>query len=223
MNDSKNIHSFPSTLIIFGLAIIAGIGIGYGLNEYFRADNSSKTGNNIVTTTVSTSTQGGSIQGEIVTSTQNNNATAKSFEDCVAQGLPIQESYPRACVVNGIRYTEHIGNVLEKRDLIRVTYPAPNQEISSPLMITGEARGSWFFEGSFPITLTNWDGLIIAEGYATAQGEWMTQDFVPFTATLTFDTPSYGERGSIIFHKDNPSGLPEHDDALEYMIYFLKK
>ena len=51
---------------------------------------------------------------------------------------------------------------------------APGSEISSPLRITGEARGPWYFEASFPVVLTDGDGLIIAEGHGQAQGEWMT-------------------------------------------------
>ncbi len=94
------------------------------------------------------------------------------------------------------------------------------ETISSPLEITGEARGQWFFEANFPIVLTNWDGLIIAEGYATAQDEWMTTDFVPFTATIDFERPEYGERGTLILQKANASGLPEHDDALEIQVIF---
>ena len=80
----------------------------------------------------------------------------------------------------------------------------------------------WFFEASFPVVLTNWDGLIIAEGIATAQGEWMTTEFVPFEATLKFivDKNAYSNRGFLILRKDNPSGLPEHDDALEIPIMF---
>jgi hypothetical protein len=68
---------------------------------------------------------------------------------------------------------------------VRVTSPLPNTFVTSPLTVTGEAAG-WYFEGSFPVTLVNWDGLIIAEGVATAQGDWMTSEFVPFVATLTF-------------------------------------
>ncbi len=107
-----------------------------------------------------------------------------------------------------------------KANLIKVTKPAPYDVISSPLMITGEARGYWFFEASFPIVLVNWDGLIVAEGIATADGEWMTEDFVPFTATLTFTKPDFDNRGTLIFKKDNPSGLPENDNALEIPIRF---
>ncbi len=119
---------------------------------------------------------------------------------------------------------------ISKADLIRIDSPRPNQIIQSPLTITGEARGSWFFEASFPVVLTNWDGLIIAQGIATAKSDpshedgagWMTADFVPFEAKLTFtvDKNSYSNKGTLIFRKDNPSGLPEHDDALEIPVVF---
>ncbi len=109
-----------------------------------------------------------------------------------------------------------------KSDLITLVTPTPYVRIDSPLTITGMARGYWFFEASFPIVLTDWDGLIVAEGYATANGEWMTEDFVPFTATLTFTKPAFDERGTLILKKDNPSGLPENDNALEIPIRFQK-
>lgn len=104
--------------------------------------------------------------------------------------------------------------------LIRVTAPPPHASVSSPLTIVGEARGTWFFEATFPVVIVDWDGRIIGESYATAQGEWMIEDFVPFSATLTFDAPTLYKRGAIILQKSNPSGLPEHDDALELPITF---
>jgi len=108
----------------------------------------------------------------------------------------------------------------DKSDLIRNINIQPGDSIESPLVITGEARGYWYFEASFPIVLVNWDGLIIANGFATAQDEWMTEDFVPFEGTLEFTKPSYGENGALILQKDNPSDLPEFDDALEIPIKF---
>lgn len=122
-----------------------------------------------------------------------------------------------------------------KSDLIRVESPATMSTITSPLTVRGMARGNWFFEASFPVTLVNWDGLIIAEGYATftpdpndPESTWMTTEFIPFEGTLTFENPSFpnteakhfSKRGAIIFQKDNPSGLPEHDDALEIPVWF---
>lgn len=115
--------------------------------------------------------------------------------------------------------TNNIGNELEKADLIRIESPRPGQEISSPLQILGEARGFWFFEASFPIELQDKNGNVLAIAIATANGEWMTKDFVPFTATLEFTTP-ISASGRLILKKDNPSGLREHDDTLIVPIKF---
>jgi len=144
-----------------------------------------------------------------------------NFNDCLAAGYPAMESYPRQCrTADGNTFIEDIGNELEKTDLIRLDNPRPGQTITSPLLISGQARGTWFFEASFPVVLTDWDGLIIAEGIAQAEGDWMTEDFVPFSATLEFDNPSLYNRGALILQKDNPSGLPENDDALEVPIFY---
>lgn len=132
-------------------------------------------------------------------------------------------------------------HILSKEDLIVVHDPEPLAGIDSPLTVRGEARGTWYFEASFPITLVDWDGRIIAQSFATAQDDpqdgsadgagWMTEDFVPFEGTIEFENPSFpgadedhfSRRGTIIFQKDNPSGLPEHDDALEIPVWFDRK
>jgi len=109
----------------------------------------------------------------------------------------------------------------DKGEIIKLENVQTGQNITSPLTISGSARGTWFFEGSFPVILVDWDGKIIAESFATAQGEWMTEDFVPFTATIEFAIPNEPyNRGALILKKDNPSGLPEHDDAVEIWINF---
>ncbi len=107
-----------------------------------------------------------------------------------------------------------------KEQMIILESPLLGATVESPLRISGKARGQWFFEGSFPITLVDWDGRIIAEGTAQATGEWMTEAFVPFTAELSFKKPEDGELGALILKKDNPSGLPEHDDAIEVPVFF---
>ncbi|MFC1787900.1 Gmad2 immunoglobulin-like domain-containing protein [Patescibacteria group bacterium] len=149
-------------------------------------------------------------------------ASVTNFSECVAAGNPVMESYPRQCRHNNQTFTEDIGNELEKDDLIRLDFPRPNQTITSPLTLTGQARGTWFFEGDFPIILTDWDGRIIAESYATAKGEWMVEDFVPFEGTIEFevDPNVYSKRGALILQKDNPSDLRNLDDALEIPVIF---
>jgi len=84
---------------------------------------------------------------------------------------------------------EDSGNAAQKADLIRLASPRPNQTVSSPLTITGEARGYWYFEASFPVFLVDWDGKIIAQGIATAKDNWMTEEFVPFEATSEWTSP----------------------------------
>ncbi|MDP2631264.1 MAG: Gmad2 immunoglobulin-like domain-containing protein [Candidatus Uhrbacteria bacterium] len=142
------------------------------------------------------------------------------FIDCVDAGNPVMESYPRQCRHGDETFVEDVGNELEVMDKIQISYPRPGATISSPLNIEGTAVGTWYFEATFPVVLVDWDGLIIAEGYATANGDWMTEDFVPFTATLEFETPTLYDNGALILQKDNPSGLPEYDAALEIPIIF---
>ncbi len=131
--------------------------------------------------------------------------------------LIIKEN-PKTTVVSGL------GNVSEKSDLIRITNISVNQEIESPVVIKGEARGFWYFEAIFPILIVDWDGKIIGQGLAYADNDWMTEDFVPFTATIEFDKAQisglYSNYGALILQKTNESGLPENDDALEFPVTF---
>ncbi len=115
---------------------------------------------------------------------------------------------------------ENGGNADQKADLIRITNPRPGDEVRNPLTVTGEARGYWYFEASFPLTLVDDAGVEVAVGHAEAQGEWMTEEFVPFIGTLTFTEAPTTATGQLMLHKDNPSGLPEHDDVLIVPIIF---
>ncbi len=106
-----------------------------------------------------------------------------------------------------------------KSDLIRVASPKNNDMIKNPITVTGEARGTWYFEASFPVRVLDATGKELGVAPAEAQGEWMTQEFVPFKAVINFSTPST-ETGWVVFQKDNPSGLPEHDDELRVRVRF---
>ena len=98
--------------------------------------------------------------------------------------------------------------ISEAHDLIRVDEPLAEDHISSPVTIRGEARGSWFFEANFPIFVMDQAGKIIGQGIGKAQGEWMTSDFVPFSAKVDFTKPSSTTTsGSIVLKNDNPSDL----------------
>jgi len=142
------------------------------------------------------------------------------FDDCVAAGNVILESYPRQCKTkDGKMFAEDIGNELEKVDLIRLTAPRPNSIMRSPFTIKGKARGTWFFEGSFPIRLIDDNGNEIITVIAQTGEDWMTEDFVSFEATLNFPSPPT-DSGQLVLEKDNPSGLSENDDSLIVPVKF---
>ena len=104
-------------------------------------------------------------------------------------------------------------------DLIQVEAPKPNEIIRSPLTITGKARGTWYFEASFPIRLLDANGKEIAVKPAHAKGEWMITEFVPFETTLEFE-PSATDTGTLVLEKDNPSGLLEHAAEVRIPVRF---
>lgn len=104
-------------------------------------------------------------------------------------------------------------------DLIRVFAPTPNAKVKSPLHIEGEARGTWYFEASFPVKVLDANGKQLGIMPAQAEGEWMTENFVPFRADLMFETPTT-ETGVLVLEKDNPSGLPEYADEIRMPIRF---
>lgn len=107
----------------------------------------------------------------------------------------------------------------QSSNIIRVTSPLPNQIISSPLTLRGQARGSWFFEATAPVRLLDANGRNLAQGFITAEGDWMTTNFVPFTGTISFSSPST-DNGQLIMEKSNPSGLPENDEQITIPVRF---
>jgi hypothetical protein len=130
---------------------------------------------------------------------------------------------PTDTVVDPVDPVEQVTVDSGNNDLISVTTPQPEQEVSSPIQVSGQARGYWFFEATAPVTVTNWDGLILGEGYMEAQGDWMTEEFVPFTGEIVYEPElnAYSATGTIIFRRANPSGLPENDDAFEMQVQLV--
>lgn len=92
---------------------------------------------------------------------------------------------------------------------IIVSKPAAYEEITSGYTIEGQAAG-WYFEAVFPIKLLDATGKEIVTAQAQAQSDWMTSDYVPFKATMNFSIDK-DQNGTLVFMKDNPSGLPEND------------
>lgn len=112
-----------------------------------------------------------------------------------------------------------IQNTQENKDIV-INNPQADQIITSPLKLSGKARGNWFFEASAPVELVDEKGNRITEKYITAQGEWMTTDFVPFEGELVFTIPTGVKKGTLIFKKDNPSGEAKFDKSVSIPVRF---
>jgi hypothetical protein len=106
-----------------------------------------------------------------------------------------------------------------EEEMVRVEAPMPGDLIASPVVVRGEARGNWYFEASFPVRVFDALGRELGVGVAQAQGEWMTEEFVPFEVIVSFTNPET-PTGYILLIKDNPSGLPEFDDQVLVPVKF---
>lgn len=98
-----------------------------------------------------------------------------------------------------------------------VNSPVTNATVGQTFTIKGEAPGNWFFEATFPIQVRDKDNNKIGQTIAQAQSDWMTTSQVPFTANVTLSAAYHGA-ATLVFLRDNPSGLPENDDSLEVPI-----
>ena len=104
---------------------------------------------------------------------------------------------------------------------VRVTVEQPLAEavVESPLEVKGRAPGAWSFEADFPLEIMDEDRRTVAEGYATMQGEWMTEDDVDFVGEIEFEPPT-SATGYLVLHRANPSGLKKNDDAVLIPVRF---
>lgn len=107
----------------------------------------------------------------------------------------------------------------EKGVTVTVYTPESGATVASPLGIVGEVPGSWSFEASFPVALKDGNGSVIGQKPAQVQGDWTSEDSVPFTVALIFDEPTTAS-GTLVLQKDNPSGLPENDDSVSIPVKF---
>ena len=133
--------------------------------------------------------------------------------------IAFRDSTPRELTPSTPNPQTHAEQLLaEKEDLIRVSSVIPYELVSLPFVIEGEARGNWYFEADFPVTVFDASGNVLLETYATAQGEWMTTDFVPFSVSIS-DLGGYTGPITVILQKDNPSDMRELDDEISIPLF----
>lgn len=105
---------------------------------------------------------------------------------------------------------------------ITVDSPIVNATLhpSTPIQVSGMAKGTWFFEGSFPVALTDSKGKVISTGVVKSQGTWMTESPVKFLGSISYPQQLLGARGYVVLRKDNPSGLPQNDASVKIPVIF---
>ncbi len=148
--------------------------------------------------------------------------TISSFEDCVKAGYPVMETYPRQCkTLVGANFVEVITATISYKNatsnLITVDTPLPDALVTKNFTVSGKARGTWYFEATFPLSLVSNSGTVITTAIARANTDWMTEDFVPFTANFILKN-SYTGPATLILRNDNSSGLPEKDASISFPI-----
>jgi hypothetical protein len=136
------------------------------------------------------------------------------------QKIPRQNSgkieRPRA-VDNEAEILGEITYVNASLDMIVPELPFPGAVTGKTFGVIGRARGSWFFEASFPVTVLDKDGNVLAQSYAMTADDWMTNEFVDFRGEVSAPEWYIGP-ATMILSKDNPSGLPEHDAHISFPI-----
>lgn len=157
--------------------------------------------------------------GEI---TQHQAQPILSFKDCMANGYPIMESYPRQCKTpDGRTFVEELPPstptyINATSGVISVTTPTPGSVTGKEFEVRGSARG-WYFEGSFPIEILDMNGKALVTSPAQAQSDWMTSAPVSFIAKIKIPN-NYIGKAIVILKKDNPSGLKENDASMSFPI-----
>ncbi|MDD4412858.1 MAG: GerMN domain-containing protein [Patescibacteria group bacterium] len=90
---------------------------------------------------------------------------------------------------------------------INIEYPTLGVDKVQPIFeVKGSASDSWFFEGSFPVTIEDASGKKVGGGVAQTQNDWTKETNLNFVAKLSFDKTPKSVNYWLVFNNDNPSG-----------------
>lgn len=108
---------------------------------------------------------------------------------------------------------------------IEITLPTPNGKILSPFEITGYITGedSWtaFEAQAGTVQLFGEDNNLLGTAILTVTDEDWMKEFNNFKGEMDFFSPK-NQNGKLVFHNENPSGLPEKDKTFTLPVKILK-
>jgi hypothetical protein len=181
-----------------GLAVVIVIVVLVSVSAHKQADAPVTTTTTATTTTTTTPVVKGGSPAPTTSAAQYITVHVKKG------GLSTWYSSPTTTVASEI----HIDN------------PPLNTTATSPMSVSGAAKGTWFFEASMPIFLTDAKGKVLASSHVTAQSDWMTEGMVPFLGKLTFARQPTGSTGVFVIENDNPSGIAANSKRVEILVTF---
>lgn len=123
----------------------------------------------------------------------------------------------RKTLDGGANIVKKIKYINSSKDLIDVTLPTPGAVVGKSFSVTGQARGTWYFEASFPVLVLGKDGEVLDQIPAAAESDWMTENFVPFRADIEIPD-GYTGPATVVLKNDNPSGDPARDKSISFDI-----
>lgn len=128
----------------------------------------------------------------------------RSFEDCSEAGGLVVDTKPRECHTKNQQVFVEVYNGVILEDVIKTTSPEPNQVVSSPFKLEGEAVGGWYYNDQLQARLEDDNGKVLFTKPVKALESTKTDGFVPFVAAITFvraeaETP----KGKLIIERTN--------------------
>ncbi len=105
----------------------------------------------------------------------------------------------------------------EVNNLIRVNSVTSSQQISTPLVIEGEAVASWYDDEKFSVQIVNEQGKVLGSSIAQAKQLDVLGEFIPFIVTVDFD-PEFYFTGYVILQN-----AKEKSVSLKIPVEFVQK
>lgn len=133
---------------------------------------------------------------------------------------PTTPAFVRVAHMDG-SFVETLRGINTATSTVAFSAPQAGAETTAPMHVSGSALGEWFFEAQMPVRVTDPSGVVLGEGVAHAQGDWMTNRPVAFTADIPLTMPYQGP-AILTVERDNPSGLAKNFASVSVPIIIIQ-
>jgi hypothetical protein len=94
---------------------------------------------------------------------------------------------------------------------VLIQSPQLNALVSSPLVIEGEAKRRWFWEGEIDLELVDANGKVVKRWFGKALRDgWMEAETTPFRAEVEFSLPSTSVGEIVLFRQTEVGDRTEY-------------